>query len=74
MAHHVHHLSHGWSFKQAGESENAWLAVDKVPTNVHLDLIAHGKYVITRAHSSSMPAPESHGLTGAHGIEYQIRS
>lgn len=37
-------LSEGWQFKQADDAdENAWLSVKKVPTNVHLDLIEHGK-------------------------------
>jgi beta-mannosidase len=40
-------LSKGWSFKQADDTaENAWLSVKQVPTNVHLDLIEHGKYVL----------------------------
>lgn len=44
----VHDLTEGWSFKQGDDdSENAWLPVKKVPTNVHLDLIEHAKYVIT---------------------------
>lgn len=39
-------LTDGWAFKQADDaSENAWLPVKKVPTNVHLDLIDHAKYV-----------------------------
>jgi len=37
-------LADGWSFKQADDTdEEAWLSVKTVPTNVHLDLIEHGK-------------------------------
>jgi beta-mannosidase len=37
-------LKEGWSFKQTDDaSAEAWLSVQKVPTNVHLDLIEHGK-------------------------------
>jgi beta-mannosidase len=44
----VHHLTDGWTFKQADDdAQDAWLPVAKVPTNVHLDLIDNGKYVIT---------------------------
>ena len=40
-------LTDGWTFKQADDTaENAWLSVKKVPTNVHLDLIERGKYVV----------------------------
>jgi beta-mannosidase len=39
-------LSDGWKFKQSDDTaENAWLSVKRVPTNVHLDLTEHGKYV-----------------------------
>jgi beta-mannosidase len=39
-------LTEGWKFKQADdEDESGWLGVKRVPTNVHLDLIEHGKYV-----------------------------
>jgi beta-mannosidase len=38
-------LTGGWSFKQADDtSQDAWLPVKEVPTNVHLDLIDHGRY------------------------------
>lgn len=48
QAHSVHHLTDGWSFKQADDVEdNTWLPVKRVPTNIHLDLIDNGKYVIT---------------------------
>lgn len=48
MALTVHTLTDGWSFKQGDDdSENAWLSVKRVPTNVHLDLIEHSKYVVT---------------------------
>ncbi|KAH7128385.1 glycoside hydrolase superfamily [Dendryphion nanum] len=40
----VHHLTDGWTFKQTDHTtEDAWLPVAKVPTNVHLDLIDNGK-------------------------------
>jgi beta-mannosidase len=32
-------LSDGWEFSQAGSNE--WLPVARVPTNIHLDLIAN---------------------------------
>ncbi|EFQ92681.1 hypothetical protein P3342_006437 [Pyrenophora teres f. teres] len=39
-----HRLSEGWSFKEADNAtEDAWMPVKKVPTNVHLDLIEAGK-------------------------------
>jgi beta-mannosidase len=41
-------LTEGWHFKQTDDAaEDAWLSVQRVPTNVHLDLIEHGKYVST---------------------------
>lgn len=44
----VYHLTDGWTFKQAdGSGEKAWLPVKRVPTNVHLDLIDNGMYVIS---------------------------
>lgn len=44
----VHELTDGWTFKQADDtSEDAWLPVKKVPTNVHLDLIDNAKYAVT---------------------------
>jgi hypothetical protein len=43
----VDQLSEGWSFKQSDDtSKEAWMPVKKVPTNVHLDLIDNGKYVL----------------------------
>ncbi|OJD30138.1 glycoside hydrolase family 2 protein [Diplodia corticola] len=39
----VHQLTAGWSFKQTDASDDAWLPVASVPTNVHLDLIANNK-------------------------------
>ena len=37
-------LSEGWLFKQTNNTaDDAWLPVKTVPTNVHLDLIDHGK-------------------------------
>jgi beta-mannosidase len=39
-------LKEGWHFKQTDHTnEDAWMTVRRVPTNVHLDLIEHGKYV-----------------------------
>lgn len=44
----VHNLTEGWTLKQADNTGgDAWMPVKKVPTNVHLDLIDNGKYVIT---------------------------
>jgi beta-mannosidase len=41
-------LSTGWTFKQADDSSaDAWLPVQKVPTNVHLDLLDNKKQVAT---------------------------
>ena len=41
-----HQLSEGWLFKQADDvTEDAWMPVKRVPTNVHLDLMEAGKYV-----------------------------
>lgn len=37
-------LSSGWTFKRSDdESQDAWLTVEQVPTEVHLDLQKHGK-------------------------------
>lgn len=39
-----HQLTTGWSFKQTDEtSDDAWLPVARVPTNVHLDLMDNNK-------------------------------
>jgi beta-mannosidase len=44
----THCLTDGWTFKQADDTSNdAWLPVKRVPTNVHLDLIDNHRYVIT---------------------------
>lgn len=49
----IHRLAEGWTFKQADdEAEEAWMSVKKVPSNVHLDLMDHGKYVLTCSLSS----------------------
>lgn len=38
-------LTDGWKFKQTDHTdEDAWMTVQRVPTNVHLELIEHGKY------------------------------
>jgi hypothetical protein len=43
----VHRLTDGWTFKQADDdAHDAWMSVKSVPTNVHLDLIDHGKYAL----------------------------
>lgn len=40
----VHVLTSDWHFKQTDDDDDAtWLPVARVPTNVHLDLLAHGK-------------------------------
>ena len=44
-------LCRNWQFRQADDDEDeekgsAWMPVDRVPTNVHLDLLANGKYVV----------------------------
>jgi len=41
----IHELDHRWSFKQADGDDHEWLPVAKVPTNLHLDLLTHRKYV-----------------------------
>ncbi|KAK2010778.1 family 2 glycosyl hydrolase [Colletotrichum eremochloae] len=39
-----HELSNGWTFKQQDDaSENPWLPVPKVPSQVHVDLLANNK-------------------------------
>jgi len=49
----VHRLTDGWSFKQADdEAKDAWMTVKRVPTNVHLDLIEHGKYAQQTVHGN----------------------
>lgn len=35
-------LTSGWSFKQTNSKD--WLSVQRVPTDVHLDLLHHEKY------------------------------
>jgi beta-mannosidase len=42
MALTVHTLESGWQFKETdGKRVETWLPVAKVPTNVHLDLMAN---------------------------------
>lgn len=42
----TYELSKGWVLRQTPSNEDSeWLAVERVPTNVHLDLIANDKYV-----------------------------
>ncbi|KAF2396378.1 beta-mannosidase precursor [Trichodelitschia bisporula] len=43
MAFNVHELTAGWEFKQTEEGDDAWLPVARVPTNVHIDLLANDK-------------------------------
>lgn len=38
-------LDHGWEVKRA-DGDEEWLPVAVMPTNIHLDLIAHKKYAI----------------------------
>ncbi|WQF85667.1 Putative glycoside hydrolase, family 2, immunoglobulin-like beta-sandwich [Colletotrichum destructivum] len=39
-----HELSSGWTFKQEGDtSETSWLPVPKIPSQVHVDLLANDK-------------------------------
>lgn len=62
----VHQLTAGWSFKQTDASDDAWLPVASVPTNVHLDLIANEKYgylpadLLRKPPSSSSSEPANH--------------
>ena len=49
-------LTDGWTFKQADdEVQGNWMPVKKVPTNVHLDLIDNGKYVLRQLTIPSRP-------------------
>ncbi|KAI0194724.1 family 2 glycosyl hydrolase [Xylaria flabelliformis] len=46
MARSRHDLSHGWQFREydgGSSNENPWLPVQKVPTQVHVDLLANKK-------------------------------
>ncbi|OTA85292.1 glycoside hydrolase family 2 protein [Hypoxylon sp. CO27-5] len=44
MAVTMHPLEHGWTFRQSDSSSgDDWLPVEKVPTQVHIDLIANNK-------------------------------
>lgn len=43
MAHTRVELSSGWEFKQQDDKD--WLPVRRVPSEVHVDLLAHKKYV-----------------------------
>lgn len=39
-----HEISSGWTFKQKDDdSENPWLPVPKIPSQVHVDLLANNK-------------------------------
>lgn len=35
-------IDQGWTFKQADKKDSKFLPVSQFPTNIHLDLIAHG--------------------------------
>jgi len=50
----VHKLDHGWSFRQADDDNHEWLPVTQVPTNLHLDLLKHRKYVNLVSTGSSL--------------------
>ena len=40
----THELTNGWGFKQTDDDgPDAWMTVERVPTVVHLDLLAHKK-------------------------------
>jgi beta-mannosidase len=53
-------LTKGWQFKQTNDTgEDAWMTVERVPTNVHLDLIEHGKYVLAKGTNSTTAAEHS---------------
>ncbi|EUC29834.1 glycoside hydrolase family 2 protein [Bipolaris zeicola 26-R-13] len=39
----AHRLVEGWTFKQADDTEDSWMPVKSVPTNVHLDLMDNDK-------------------------------
>lgn len=44
----VHQLNSGWLFKKTDDvSDDAWLPVARVPTNVHLDLMDNNVYIRT---------------------------
>ncbi|KAI1471115.1 glycoside hydrolase family 2 protein [Daldinia caldariorum] len=38
-----HNLDQGWNFRQSDNSSDDWLPVQKIPTQVHLDLLANNK-------------------------------
>ena len=41
-------LSSGWSFKATEDvSDGAWLSVKIVPSQVHIDLLDHGRQVLS---------------------------
>lgn len=53
-------LTKGWQFKQTDHAgEDAWMTVERVPTNVHLDLIEHGKYVSIKGTNTTTDAEHS---------------
>jgi beta-mannosidase len=44
MARHSIQLDKGWTFRQHQGSSPEWLPVEKVPTQVHMDLLANKQY------------------------------
>ena len=53
-------LTQGWQFKQTDHTgEDAWMTVQRVPTNVHLDLNEHGKYVTVKGTNTTTAAERS---------------
>jgi beta-mannosidase len=36
-------INEGWEFKESGDDDASWLPVAQFPTNIHLDLLHHGK-------------------------------
>jgi len=44
MSRYREELRHGWVMRDAGENEPcAWMAVAQVPSQVHVELLAHRK-------------------------------
>ncbi|KAF2461876.1 glycoside hydrolase superfamily [Lineolata rhizophorae] len=59
VPHVSHELGTGWSFRRIDDgTDNEWMPVKKVPTNVHLDLMDNGKHVSPSASVHSSPSPE----------------
>lgn len=44
MSRHCEELRHGWVMRDAEDDQpSAWMAVAQVPSQVHIELLAHGK-------------------------------